>query len=953
MKNSRHESSVVRPTKAFWENLNTKQLEEAKKRKEHEAKKISNKEKRHQRMANKRKETMSEQLNDQPLKRLKMDESLAFVRTNGNDDRSKVVDEIYISEYHYLQNLRLLLEKFANPLKEEGLLSLEEQQTLFGTVEAIFPINFHLLEELQGVISHWQTTKVCVGDIFIRLAPFFKAYKSYCSIQDKRSSLLQRLIADNSSFRSFVQAVEEKLGDTLQSFLIQPVQRIPRYQLLLEQLLRKTPNVHPDYHHIENAILEIRKVLDYLNDDLKQEEAKRKVNEIAAAFDTSLDTLIEPLEQPHRRFISEGVLFATPIISRSEDTEESESDVQDKNEENKLYYFVFTDWLLFARKIGIGLKKKFSLENQYELHLTVLKDHPKGSELHIEVVNPKNTTVVLAPSLKDKEEFISIVNKTIETLLESRPTLKEQREKGLRIHYDEETESWAAEVVHQKFCVQLSASDDYRTSVLHTTQQALQEHLEKYSDELAKMKPACTPRKGHSKSIFAKIRAKFTPVKKKNATKIEDDVNTTNTALDNINPLSLEDEKSPNGVVLIQKTLDYVRSQQIQCPQDTVKKDVSSASKLNQPKQSAKKTVEETSATPTPKRNHKHTKSTQSGAMATPPSRDVGTLVTQPVALFNNDIDLPTTHKKTRITSGKWSIRKVDRNSKTLNSNDRLNVIATPRPTVSSFVQESPSLQSPKFHTVKYKSRHSERARSVNFVSPPISNFDRHLDAGPPPNVPPPPLPSTPIPPPLFSEELANSPVSPQLVQLISGRQSNRTPKNLGRIRTHERRNTVGEVPPPDVPLPAPIAPLLPPPPPPPLSSISKESAHHVASPQSQFQFQPKKRKSFSHTPGMIAILEEDKENSPDNSPIRSRKSVVFPHLNGKQTEVSVVESGPLKQNVLLTSPKSKNRKVRKSITSRHRVSLFPAAEAVTLCARSREKSSKERSETPMSLLSE
>jgi hypothetical protein len=60
----------------------------------------------------------------------------------------------------------------------------------------------------------------------------------------------------------------------------------------VQQLLRKTSETHPDYHNIETAISEIRKVLDYLNDDLKQEEAKRKVSEIAAAFDTSLDTLV-------------------------------------------------------------------------------------------------------------------------------------------------------------------------------------------------------------------------------------------------------------------------------------------------------------------------------------------------------------------------------------------------------------------------------------------------------------------------------------------------------------------------------------------------------------------------------------------------------------------------------------------------------------------------------------
>jgi hypothetical protein len=110
MKTNRRESSSILPTKTFWENLNSKQMEETKKRKEHEAKKNLNKEKRHQMMLNKRKQAAADLVNDQPLKRLKTDESLARARTNATDDRSRVVDEIYASEYHYLQNLSLLLE---------------------------------------------------------------------------------------------------------------------------------------------------------------------------------------------------------------------------------------------------------------------------------------------------------------------------------------------------------------------------------------------------------------------------------------------------------------------------------------------------------------------------------------------------------------------------------------------------------------------------------------------------------------------------------------------------------------------------------------------------------------------------------------------------------------------------------------------------------------------------
>src|SRR5690242_13778022 len=42
-------------------------------------------------------------------------------------------------------------------------------------------------------------------------------------------------------------------GLTLQAYLIMPVQRIPRYKLLLEDLLKKTEETHPDYLNIKKA----------------------------------------------------------------------------------------------------------------------------------------------------------------------------------------------------------------------------------------------------------------------------------------------------------------------------------------------------------------------------------------------------------------------------------------------------------------------------------------------------------------------------------------------------------------------------------------------------------------------------------------------------------------------------------------------------------------------------
>lgn len=46
---------------------------------------------------------------------------------------------------------------------------------------------------------------------------------------------------------------------SLPSLLIQPVQRIPRYKLLLEQLLKETSTEHPDHPHLVATLEEVRR----------------------------------------------------------------------------------------------------------------------------------------------------------------------------------------------------------------------------------------------------------------------------------------------------------------------------------------------------------------------------------------------------------------------------------------------------------------------------------------------------------------------------------------------------------------------------------------------------------------------------------------------------------------------------------------------------------------------
>lgn len=58
-------------------------------------------------------------------------------------------------------------------------------------------------------------------------------------------------------------------GLDLGAFLLTPVQRVPRYILLMKQLLKYTEPQHPDYQHLHACLERLRDFLARLNDSME------------------------------------------------------------------------------------------------------------------------------------------------------------------------------------------------------------------------------------------------------------------------------------------------------------------------------------------------------------------------------------------------------------------------------------------------------------------------------------------------------------------------------------------------------------------------------------------------------------------------------------------------------------------------------------------------------------
>lgn len=218
-----------------------------------------------------------------------------------NQLRRKATEEILTSERSYIAQLDKLVDYFVNPLKNLGLIDIGSHTSLFGQLELIHNINNELLTRLETDIDD-------VANAFLRLAPFFKIYSVYAFDYRNSLMLLQNLTTKNAPFRAFLEATESRpeVQQKLNSLLITPIQRVPRYRLLLQQVLLYTSPSDSDYKIIQESIKQIESSINHINSVVEDQENIQKMLNVQNSLTGRIPNIMKSVS---RKFIKEGMLF--------------------------------------------------------------------------------------------------------------------------------------------------------------------------------------------------------------------------------------------------------------------------------------------------------------------------------------------------------------------------------------------------------------------------------------------------------------------------------------------------------------------------------------------------------------------------------------------------------------------------------------------------------------------
>ncbi|XP_061932989.1 rho guanine nucleotide exchange factor 17 isoform X3 [Apis cerana] len=220
-------------------------------------------------------------------------ERVARAPAHRNDTRTHVVVELYDTERSYVEALQILVNKYLQPLKSSenaGLVDSATVDEIFYQIPAILNHHEVFLEELRKRLDTWEL-KQTIGDVFLDVFTKPVVLETYTLFLDNWKSArkaIKTTCQAKPAFARFLETMERehkgKLG--LDQLLIKPVQKIPRYELLIQRLLKHTDTTHPDFELLQAAQKEVHELVVKINcterESLEWEQQQTTLREVQA-----------------------------------------------------------------------------------------------------------------------------------------------------------------------------------------------------------------------------------------------------------------------------------------------------------------------------------------------------------------------------------------------------------------------------------------------------------------------------------------------------------------------------------------------------------------------------------------------------------------------------------------------------------------------------------------------
>ncbi|XP_004647624.1 FYVE, RhoGEF and PH domain-containing protein 3 isoform X2 [Octodon degus] len=335
---------------------------------------------------------------DSESKPSRADEDVSLAQCSNPQKLLHLAQELLHTEETYVRRLHLLDQVFCTRLTEAGI-PPEVTTGIFSNISSIY--RFHgqfLLPELRTRITEEWDTNPRLGDILQKLAPFLKMYGEYVKNFDRAVGLVSSWTQRSLPFKDVVHSIQkqEVCGNlTLQHHMLEPVQRVPRYELLLKDYLRKLPEDAPDRKDAERSLELISTAANHSNAAIRKMEKMHKLLEVYEQLGGE-----EDIVNPANELIKEGHIQK---LSAKNGT------TQDR------HLFLFNSMILYCVPKLRLMGQKFSVREKMDISGLQVQDIVKPNAAHTFILTGRKRCLELQTRTEEeKQEWIQVIQATIE-----------------------------------------------------------------------------------------------------------------------------------------------------------------------------------------------------------------------------------------------------------------------------------------------------------------------------------------------------------------------------------------------------------------------------------------------------------------------------------------------------------------------------------------------------------
>ncbi|GAA5800025.1 hypothetical protein HPULCUR_005446 [Helicostylum pulchrum] len=254
--------------------------------------------------------------------------------------RQECIYELIYTEQDFVRDLQYLDDFWVQPLLSQDIIKDKKNfvAEVFHNIEHIQKSNTDLSQSLEAKQAEKYLVS-SIGDVMLEHVCNFQPFVDYGAHQVIGKFYFELEKKRNPLFAQFVEETERKPESRrleLNGYLTKPTTRLGRYNLLLREILKRTPDDNPDKETIPQIMAIITKYLTQVNIEAGKCENEFNLKQIGdrLEFKTPSDYVDLKLEKPGRQLLMKG------RMKRKGNSSSEASDLQ---------VFLFDHYLIFAK----------------------------------------------------------------------------------------------------------------------------------------------------------------------------------------------------------------------------------------------------------------------------------------------------------------------------------------------------------------------------------------------------------------------------------------------------------------------------------------------------------------------------------------------------------------------------------------------------------------------------